>query len=181
MKPVTGKIRGTTGVSHQCVPYTVAVEDPQVITPHRLDGYVGKSMADICENGYTSAADHSAHFGSHALGFEFGVTCRMVGNHRGPAATLHVQELFPRCKSVGVWSLRPGSLSPCLVFITRASNVNLAAKTLSNGPRRHLGIYIDGFIWHYSNTRQQVIKETPSQFKRHYPAPDNAMFYGSLP
>jgi hypothetical protein len=26
-----------------------------------------------------------------------------------------------------------------------------------------------------------VIKETPSQFKRHYPSPDNAVFYGSLP
>jgi hypothetical protein len=40
---------------------------------------------------------------------------------------------------------------------------------------------MNGFIWHYWSSRHQVIRETPSQFKLHYPAPDNAMFYGSLP
>lgn len=105
----------------------------------------------------------------------------MMGDGRGPGATLRVRELFSRCKSVGVWSLRPASLSTCLVFMTRASNVNLGARSMSNAPRKHIGIYANGFVWHYSSTRQQVIKETPSQFKLHYPSPDNAMFYGSLP
>ena len=69
----------------------------------------------------------------------------------------------------------------CLAFITKASNVNLAAKKMVNVPRKHIGIYASGFIYHYSNSRQQVVKQTPSQFSLHYPAPDNAMFYGTLP
>jgi len=39
---------------------------------------------------------------------------------------------------------------------------------------------MNGFIWHYSSSQQQLIKETPSQFKLHYASPDNAMFYGAL-
>jgi len=153
-----------------------------VITQSQLDGYLGKSIGAICQNGYADDHDnHCAHFVSHALGYNFGVTCQMMGNGSGPAATLRGQELFSKCQSVGVWSLRPSSLSTCLVFMTRASNVNLAGKVMSNVPRKQVGIYLNGFIWHYSNSRHQVMKETPSQFKRHYPSPDNAMFYGSLP
>jgi hypothetical protein len=153
-----------------------------MITQQQLDGYLGKSIAAICQNDYASPHDnHCAHFVSHVLGYKHGVTCHMMGSGQGPAAALRVQEIFPKCKAVGVWSLRPSSLSTCLVFITRASNVNLAGKVMANVPRKHIGIYLGGFIWHYSNSRQQVVKQTPTQFKLHYPSPDNAMFYGSLP
>ena len=162
--------------------YAVATEDLGVITPQQLDSYLGKSIGAICPNGYTTNIDHhSAHFVSHVFGYNFGITCQMSGSGRGPGVTIRLQELFSRSKSAGVWSLRPASLSACLVFITRASNVNLAAKNMASAPRKHVGIYLNGFIWHYSSSRQQVIKESPSQFKLHYPSPDNAMFYGSLP
>jgi hypothetical protein len=162
--------------------YAVAIEDIGVITQQQLDSYLGKPIGAICPNGYATNADHhSAHFLSHVLGYDFGVTCQMMGGGRVAGATIRVQDLLSRCKSAGVWSLRPAAYSPCLVFITRASNVNLVAKSMLHGPRRHVGIYMNGFIWHYSSTRQQVIKEIPSQFKRYYPSSDNAMFYGSLP
>jgi hypothetical protein len=162
--------------------YVVATYDMGVITAQQLDSYLGKSIGAICENGYTTSADHhSAHFVSHVLGYSFGISCQMMGTGRGPGATIRLQDLFSRCKSAGVWSLRPTSLATCLVLVTRASNVNLAAKSISNAPRKHIGIYMNGFIWHYSSRRHQVIKETLSQFKRHYASPDNAMFYGSLP
>jgi hypothetical protein len=67
------------------------------------------------------------------------------------------------------------------VFITKAANVNTAAKTMTNVPRKHVGIFVDGNIWHYSNTRDQVVKQTPSEFSRHYAPPHNAMFFGALP
>jgi len=153
-----------------------------MITQQQLDSYVGQTIAAICPNGFTSAADnHCAHFVSHVLGYSFGVTCGMMAGGRGQAATLRVQEVFPRCPAVGVWSLRPGSLQTCLVFITRASNVNLASKVMANVPRKHIGIFFNGLIWHYSNARGQVVRQTPAQFSTHYPSPDNAMFYGSLP
>ena len=153
-----------------------------MITQTQLTGYLGKSIGEICQNGYTSRADnHCAHFVAHVLGYHFGVTCQMMGQGHGPAATLRVQELFPKCRSVGLWSLRPASLKTCLVFITRAGNVNLSARVMANVPRKHVGIFADGFVWHYSNSQQKVVRQTPAQFGLHYPSPDNAMFFGSLP
>lgn len=158
----------------------IVTGDAGVITTSQLDGYLGKSIGTLCQNGAASHGDNSAHFVSHVLGYSFGVTCQMVGSGRGPAATLRVEEVFSRCKAVGVWRLRPASLQPCLVFVTRASNVNLAGKTMSSAVRKRVGIYASGFIWHYSDKRQAVIKETPSQFVRYFASPDTSMFYGSL-
>ena len=152
-----------------------------MITQAQLNALVGKSIGQICPNGFTSNADnHCAHFVSHVLGYTFGVTCQMMGRPNGPGANLRVQEIFPRCAKVGVWSLRPATLSACLVFITRAANVNLATKVMANVPRKHIGIFLGGFVWHYSNSQHKVVRQTPAQFSLHYPAPDNAMFYGAL-
>jgi hypothetical protein len=153
-----------------------------MITQTQLAGYLGKSIADLCPNKYVSPHDnHCAHFVSHVLGYSFGVTCLQMGSGSGQAATLRVQELFSRCPKVGAWSLRPASLRTCLVFITRAANVNLSAKALANVPRKHVGIFANGMVWHYSNSQQQVVRQTPTQFAQHYSSPDNAMFFGSLP
>jgi hypothetical protein len=163
------------------MPCQYAAEN-RMITQSQLSAFVGKSIAQVCPNGYASDADsHSAHFVSHVLGYNFGVTCQMMGSGRGPAASLRVQEVFAHCARVGVWGLRPATLSVCLVFITRAASVNLAGKVMAQVPRKHVGIFLGGFVWHYSTGQGKVVKQTPAQFSLHYPAPDNAMFYGSLP
>jgi hypothetical protein len=152
-----------------------------MITQPQLDAYVGKSIAQICPNGFVASADnHAAHFVGHALGFNSGMTCQIMGHGTGPGATLRIQDIFPRCPTVGVWSLRPSSLTAGLVFVTAVSNVNLAARVIKIGPRQHVGIFSGGFIWHYSNREQKVVKQTPTQFAQHYPPPDNAMFYGTM-
>jgi hypothetical protein len=153
-----------------------------MITQQQLAGYLGKTIAQLCPNGYASDAEnHCAHFVAHVLGYQVGLTCQMLGSPRGPGASLRVQDLFRRCTRVGVWSLRPSSLTGCLVFMTRASNVNFAAKTMAPAPRERVGLFVDGFVWHYSNSQRKVVRHTPAQFSLHYPAPDNAMFYGLLP
>jgi hypothetical protein len=153
-----------------------------MITEHQLSAFLGKSIAEICPNGFTSDAhNHSAHFVGHALGYTFGATCHLIGSRNGPAATLRTQEIFRACPKVGVWSLRPSTLAAGLVFITRASNVNLAGKVMANVPRKHVGIFVGGQVWHYSNSQHKVVKQTPARFSLHYAAPDNAMFYGALP
>ena len=160
----------------------VAVGEHQMITQQQLSGYLGKSIAEICPNGHTDeAASQGAHFLAHVLGYRFGLTCQMTGNAQGPAATLHVQDLFQHCPKLGVWSLRPASMPTCFVFITRASNVNLAARVMASVPRQHVGLLVDGFVWHYSDRQQKVVRQTSAQFARHYAGPDNALFYGSLP
>jgi len=156
--------------------------EERMVTQHQLSGYLGKSIADICPNGCTDeTASHGAHFVAHVLGYRFGVTCQMAGTAKGAAASLRVQDLFPRCPQIGVWSLRPSSMTTCLVFITRASNVNLAARVIASVPRQHVGLLVNGFVWHYSNRHRKVVRQTPAQFSTCYAAPDNAMFYGSLP
>jgi hypothetical protein len=153
-----------------------------MITQQQLESYLGKSISQICPNGFTGNADnHCAHFVAHVLGYRFGVTCQLMTHGRLPGATIRVQEIFPRCGAVGVWSLRPSSLPTCLVFITRVGNVDLAARVMSNVPRKHIGIFFGGLVWHYSNSQHRVVKQTPAQFSQHYPPPDNAMFYGSMP
>ena len=152
-----------------------------MITVQTLDGYLGKHIRDICGNGYVNDSDnHCAHFVSHVLGLKFGATCRMLGNGKGPGANVRVQEVFGRCSKVGTWESHAPTMPMGLVFIINAGNVKLAQRVMSNVPRKHLGIFTTGFIWHYSNTLRQVVKQSPAEFAKHYPAPDNAMFYGII-
>src|SRR5262249_7395474 len=153
-----------------------------MITLQQLDGYLGKSISQICQNGYCNPNDnHSAHFVAHVLEYHRGMTCQIMGIGRAPGASLHVQDIFRKCRSTGVWSLRPAAVTTCLVFITAVPNVNLSAKTMRNAPRIHVGIFCGHMIWHYSNSQRKVVKQTPAQFATHYRAPDNAMFFGSMP
>jgi len=152
-----------------------------MITVQALDAYIGKHIGDICGNAYIHDNDnHCAHFVSHVLGLKFGATCSMLGNGKGPAANVRVQELFARCSKVGSWTANGPGLPMCLVFITNPGNVNLSSRVITNVPRKHMGLCTAGFIWHYSNTLHQVVKVPPAQFSNHYPAPDNAMFYGTI-
>jgi hypothetical protein len=148
----------------------------------RLNAYLGKDIGKICPLGYASPHDnHCAHFVSHALGYSFGYTCRMMKSGLGQAGSLRVQEVFARCPSAGKWDEKPVVLMRCLVFITAASDVHLSTRQMENVGKKHVGILTDGLIWHYSNSRHQVVYQTPEQFKHHFPAPHNSMFYGQIP
>jgi len=152
-----------------------------MVTVQTLDSYLGKHIRDICGNNYVNDSDnHCAHFVSHVLGLKFGATCHMLGNGKGAAANVRVQEVFLHCPKVGAWESRAPKDPVCVVFITNAGNVKLAQRIMSNVPRKHMGIHMSGFIWHYSNTLTQVVKQSPDEFSRHYPAPDNAMFFGTI-
>ena len=147
-----------------------------------LGTYLGKTIGEICPNGYANDADnHGAHFVSHAMGYGFGVTCLTLRRGSGFGANIRVQEIFPRCPTVGSWDSRPVTMTTCLAFVANASNVDVANKVMTNAPGKHVGIYLSGLIYHYSNVQHQVVQQTPEQFSHHYAGPDNAMFYGSLP
>lgn len=153
-----------------------------MISQSALAGYLGKSMSQICPNGYADPNDnHCAHFVSHAIGFRFGLTCGQMKTGPGPSANIRVQEVFHQCPAVGAWSQKPVVLVSCLVFITNSSNVDLKNRIMTNVPRKHIGIFSNGSIWHYSNSKHSVVSQTPDQFSNHYPAPSNSMFYGRVP
>ena len=69
----------------------------------------------------------------------------------------------------------------CLIFNTQATNVKLASKVMANVHQKHIGIYSNGTIYHYSNAQRQVVCVTPEEFSRHYPGPRFAMFFGTFP
>ena len=147
-----------------------------------LQMYMGKNISEICLNGYTDTTfNHCAHFVSHVMQFKFGYQCNIAGGKPNSAGyCVRVHELFSRCPQVGKFDDRK-DLHSCLVFVTLPANVNLTAKTMDNVPRKHVGIYFNGLIYHYSNSQDKVISQTPEQFINHYPNQKNGLFYGSFP
>jgi hypothetical protein len=70
-----------------------------------------------------------------------------------------------------------------LVFVSAANNfvTRGGRTTLNNVPKKHIGFLLGGFVWHYSNTRDRVVKQAMSEFLYHYPGQINALWLGSLP
>lgn len=151
----------------------------------KLNGYLNKHINEICHVGYSQNSDnHCAHFVSHVLGMKFGFTCSMMIHSSKPAASIRVQEIFPRCIEVGAWESLDDSLECGLVFITDANNVNIEEKTMINRPRKHVGIFYgkeSKRVWHYSNSRNKVVSQSIEDFSNHYRSPDNALFWGTFP
>jgi hypothetical protein len=145
-----------------------------------LDSYLGQSIAAICPHGYDSSGDnHCAHFVSHALQLGFGLTCaRMRGSEGG--ANLRVHELFPQCPTTREILECPSS-GEGLIFVSARANFNGTPTQIANIPRKHVGIILNGRVWHYSNTRHQVTVQTAGEFLFHYPRQQNALWYGALP
>jgi len=155
--------------------------DPTVA---QMNDLLGKNISEICRCELHGASlNHCAHFVSHVMKYQFGYTCynQTSKGSRADRANIRVQEVFPQCRSVGRWANKPATLTTGLVFITHENNVDIAKKTMVNVPRKHIGIFIEGTIYHYSNSRDAVVSQTPDQFSHHYPGAGIAMFYGELP
>lgn len=156
---------------------------PQLITSTELDKFLGKHIKDICDCEYANDAhNHCAHFVSHVMGYKFGFTCKgMTGKGKGSGANIRVHEVFSKCKEVGEWDSATKPPGDCLAFVTGKSNVNLASKTMTNVPRKHIGIFCGNMIYHYSNSQRKVVKVTPAQFAHHYSGNDIKVYYGTFP
>ena len=85
-----------------------------------------------------------------------------------------------RCPIVGKWG-DGSTLAQGLLFVTDSRNVDLSKKFMEKVPKKHIGIYIGGDVWHYSNFKDTVVRQTASQFNKHYPGSNIALFYGSIP
>ncbi len=144
--------------------------------------YMGDHIRSICSNKYHKNNDnHCAHFVSHVMGFNFGFLCRnMTGAGKG-GATIRVQDIFTKCQKVGEWSNKPCELSQCIAFVTDSKNIDLKNAKMQNVPKKHVGIYKNGMIYHYSNGRNMVVSQTPAQFENHYRGKDVTVYYGTFP
>ncbi|CAM4196922.1 hypothetical protein [Serratia silvae] len=149
-----------------------------------LEDYVGKNIKQICDRFHKGSDNHCAHFVSHVLGLSFGMTCKgMVLGGKSNAANLRVQEIFPKCGSVKEWE-DADKVKTGLVFVTSINtDVDIDKKYFENVGKKHIGILFRGNIYHYSNSNNKVIKQTPDTFFSYMTSAYGTLkkFYGSIP
>lgn len=151
-----------------------------------LQGYVGKSIAQICNNGFTATSQsHCAHCVSHILGIQTATLCGdMRYNTRRNGATIRCDELYNGLLKKGPWDKRPTPENGLLIFCTSARSV--AGGWMTNVPQKHVGIYHSGKVFNYSNTLHKVVVEQSvkaffDKLDARYLADDIALFYGVAP
>lgn len=154
-----------------------------MISQPLLDSWLGKSMTDICLNGYDNQSDnHCAHFVAHAMNLHFGYTCRQHHGGNSAGANLRVHEIFAQSPNKHE-IVQTGPALSGLVFVSATSNfvTRGGVTTLRNVPRKHIGIIHSAYVWHYSNANNQVVKQVMSQFLFHYRNQQNSLWFGALP
>jgi hypothetical protein len=149
-----------------------------------MEAFLGQKIDRICDNRFHNQSDnHCAHFVCHAMGFDFSFNCKDFKGGRKPGANIRVHEVFANCPSVGKWSDANTGASQ-LIFVTRKDVVNLATKTMRNIPQKHIGIFQDNRVYHYSNSEKKVVKQTVrdflARFQRAYSG-DQGLFFGEFP
>src|SRR4051812_35498426 len=148
-----------------------------------LESLLGKSISDLCGNRFHDPnSNHSAHFVSHALGFTFSFNCQEYLGGKKPGASIRVHEVFSQCPRVGWWEDADERVDQ-LVFVTRRDAVDIGRRKMQNIPRKHIGIYSNGWIYHYNNSRDRVVKQTPDDFLKRFQAlysGDQALFFGTF-
>lgn len=149
-----------------------------------LEGALGKSIDTICPNNFHEhSSNHCAHFVSHIADLNFSFNCvEFKGGNKQPG-NVRVHEIFEKCPRVG--RFEDADLSEVqLVFVTRKNNVDLARKKIGNIPQKHVGIFCDGMIYHYSNTLEKVVKWTSNKFIETFQSVysgDQGLFFGTIP
>lgn len=147
-----------------------------------LDSYLGKNISEICSCDYENDSDnHCAHFVSHIIDFSFGFTCKGMTGKGKRGASIRVHQLFAMCQEVGEWQVNICPKPAGLVFVTDRSNVDLDTKHMENHPNKHVGIFLGGTVWHYSNSNDNVVKQSIDQFRHHYSGDSIKVFWGTPP
>ena len=149
-----------------------------------LEEHVGKNISHFCQNGFVgSRTNHCAHYVSHALGLDFSYHCKEHTGGAGPGANMRVHEVFAQCPMVGRWQDADPAKTQ-IIFVTRASHVDVGQKKMVNHPQKHVGIYHDGNVYHYSNSRNHVTRQEVQDFfdtfQRVYSG-HQGLFFGLIP
>jgi hypothetical protein len=158
-----------------------------MLTEALLNTYLNRHISAVCPNGFADDDDnHCAHFVNHVLNLSFGVNCRGAvapKARKGTGSNLRVQETFARCPNVRELLECPKSIE-ALIFVSAPHNFMKqrdGTMALNNVPKKHIGLFLDGVVWHYSNSQRKVITQTLDLFIHHYPRQENALWVGDLP
>ena len=151
-----------------------------------LQGYVGKSISDICSNGFASPTqNHCAHFVSHAHGIKLGMLCGdMTFNTKKTGASIRCDEIYNRLMAKGKWDDKPTFSDGLLIFVLSARNV--MSGIMANIPQKHVDIHFGGRVYNFSNSHHKVVADASvdafhSKFKHSYAGKDISLFFGVVP
>ena len=134
---------------------------------------LNKGISALCpfSIGKNSSQNHCAHYVSHIMGYEFsGPTCKNFtwADKQKPAkgATIRVDDIFKKCTTVDLLSIKPAAITECLIFVTLDSNIKKIGNkfVMGNHPRKHIGILSQGKVWNYSNTNNKVVSDLLATF-----------------
>jgi hypothetical protein len=148
-------------------------------TQSNLDNALGTTVAQFCGKYGTVGDDvnHCAHFIGHLLSLRIpgAALCSNVGGssytyqERHNGYCVRVNEVFNSCTGRGRWEDTVPAGTPRFVVATVAGNIlRESPLTIGTMSRKHIGIYLNGMVYHYSNTKDKVVKVTIGEFKHHY-------------
>ena len=97
----------------------------------------------------------------------------------GHWASIRVNEVFAQCPRIGLWADKPAS--NLLAFVTTSDNVNLNLGWMGTRPKKHIGIFCNNTIYHYSNIHDKVMTKSPDEFAKHYAGSTVQLYFGTFP
>lgn len=129
-----------------------------------LDTFLGLSIEQICPLKFGTVGDehnHCAHFVGHVLKLNSsvanGLTCAgmvYAGKEKPVAgALIRVNDIFNFCAVID----EPNPLG-CLVYYTLGDNIGADGK-MGSMRKKHVGICIQGYVYHYGNTNDKVRRD----------------------
>ncbi len=158
-----------------------------IINQYILDSYLGRHISDVCLNKFDGdGRNHCAHFVSHVLQICSGKTChKMVHkSHRIMAGgTILVSDLFDITPNVHEL-ISSCAIGQGLIYVSAPESFQkIGSNTyrIKTVKKRHVGILLNGKIFHYKNSENRVVSENVFDFIRHYKSQVNALWLGGFP
>jgi hypothetical protein len=159
----------------------------------KLDSYIGQSVETFCGK-YGKKGDslnHCAHFVSHALSLRI-VGSKLCSNvagstynyqERSQGYCIAVDQIFNNCINRCIFDIKTIPNGPCFIVATTNDNLSSDAppKLIVRTAARHIGIFCGNNVYHYSNSRDMVVKVSLQEFRNHYGAKKTILLKCDLP
>lgn len=137
------------------------------IESNRIESSVGRHISSFCESdlAFNDDKNQCAHYVAHLMGYRMGQGC----GHPGGAleeGSIRVNEIFNEMRETGYWFRRPVSLDFCLAILTvrKAVGSRNGELYMTAVRQKHIGFFLGGRIYNYSNPKDKVHVETPEEF-----------------